>query len=201
MIEYIVFDFDGTLADTFETIKEIAKEEIKGVTDKDFDLLKDMGIKGLIKRKNIPIWKLPKIALNVMSKLKNKGKVQLFPEMVKLIKTISKTYKIGVVSSNSEENIIQTLKKHNIIDLFDFVFSQSSIFRKHIVLKEMCRKYRINPSKIIYIGDEDRDIVAAKKVKIKTIAVTWGYNSEKRLKKANPDYIVNSPKEIKKLLL
>lgn len=196
MIKYIVFDFDGTLADTFETIKEIAKEEIKGVTDEDFALLKDVGIKGLMKRKNIYIWELPKMAINVMTKLKNKGEVKLFPEMIDVIKIISNSYKIGIVSSNSEDNIIQTLKNYNIIDLFDFVYSQSSIFGKHIVLKKMCRKYKIKPSEIIYVGDEDRDIIASQKIKIKNIAVTWGYNSEKRLIKVNPDYLVSSPEEI-----
>lgn len=196
MIKYIVFDFDGTLADTFEIMKEIVKEEIQGFTDEDFALLKDVGIKELMKRKNVPIWQAPKMALKVVSKLKNKKNISLFPEIVELIKTLSKSYKLGIVSSNSEENILHTLKKYNIINLFDFIFSQSSIFGKHIVLKKMCHRYQINPSEVVYVGDEDRDVIASQKIKIKNIAVTWGYNSEKRLRKVNPDYIVNSPKEI-----
>ena len=196
MIKYIVFDFDGTLADTFEIIKEITKSEFEDVSDKDFELLRDEGIRGMMKRKNIHIWKLPKLVLRVTSKMKNKKDVKLFPEVLATLKTLSKSYKLGIVSSNSEENIIQTLKEHNVQDLFDFIFSQSSIFKKHKVLKKMCAKYQINPSEVIYVGDEDRDIIAAKKIKIKNIAVTWGYNSEKKLKEVNPDYIVNSPKEI-----
>jgi len=35
-----------------------------------------------------------------------------------------------------------------------------------------------------------------KKAKIKIMVVTWGFNSEKLLKKNKPDYLVNSPKEI-----
>jgi len=37
MIKYIVFDFDGTLADTFDTIKEIAKNEFGVISDEDFN--------------------------------------------------------------------------------------------------------------------------------------------------------------------
>lgn len=196
MIKYIVFDFDGTLADTFETMKEIAKEEIKGITEEDFVLLKDAGIQGLMKRKHIRVWELSKMTLRIMSKLKNKGEVTLFPEMVELIKTISKTHKLGIVSSNSEESIKQTLVNHDIVGLFDFVFSEISLFGKHVVLKKMCREYQIKPSEIIYVGDEDRDITASQKNNIKNIAVTWGYNSKKRLKEIGPDYIVNSPEEI-----
>ncbi|MFH1500385.1 MAG: HAD-IA family hydrolase [archaeon] len=200
MIKYIVFDFDGTLADTFEIIKEIAKSEIKGVSDKDFELLRDEGIKNLMKKKKIPIWELPKIVLNVTSKLKKKENIKLFPEMVDSIKILSKSYKIGIVSSNSEENIIQTLKKYNINNLFEFVYAQSSIFGKYLVLKKMCKKYQINPSEIVYVGDEDRDIIAAKKINLKVIAVTWGYNSEKRLHKENPDYLVKFPKQLIKVI-
>jgi phosphoglycolate phosphatase len=196
IIKYIVFDFDGTLADTFEIMKEIAKSEFNDISDKDFELLKDEGISGMIKRKNIHIWELPKMVLRFTSKIKNKKNVKLFPEVLESLRTLSKSYKLGIVSSNSEENIIQNLKKHNVQNLFDFIFSQSSIFGKDKVLKKMCKKYQINSSEVIYVGDEDRDIIAAKKTKIKNIAVTWGYNSEKKLKKVNPDIIVNSPKEI-----
>ncbi len=196
MIKYIVFDFDGTLADTFEAMKEIAKNEFEGISDKDFELLRDEGIKELMKRKNIHIWDLPKMVLKYTSEMKNKENVKLFPEVLELLKILSKSYKLGIVSSNSEENIIQSLKKHNVQNLFDFIFSQSSIFGKDKVLKKMCKKYQINSSEVIYVGDEDRDIIAAKKNKIKNIAVTWGYNSEKKLKEVYPDIIVNSPKEI-----
>lgn len=128
--------------------------------------------------------------------MKNKEDVKLFPDVLETLRVLSKSYKLGIVSSNSKENIIQNLKKHDVHNLFDFVNSNSSIFGKQRVLKKMCAEYQINPSEVIYVGDEDRDIVAAKKIKIKNIAVTWGYNSEKKLKETNPDYIVNSPKEI-----
>lgn len=60
----------------------------------------------------------------------------------------------------------------------------------------MCNKYNINPLEVIYVGDEDRDIIAAKKTKIKTIAVTWGFNTNEKLSRENPDYLVDSPIQI-----
>lgn len=196
MIKYIVFDFDGTLADTFEIVKVLIKSEFEDASDKDFELFKDEGIRGMMKRKNVHIWELPKMILRITSKMKHNKDVKLFPEVLATLSTLSQSYKLGIVSSNSEENVIQTLKNHNVHGLFDFIFSQSSIFKKHKVLEKMCAKYQINPSEVIYVGDEDRDIIAANKIKIKNIAVTWGYNSEKKLKEVNPNYIVNSPKEI-----
>lgn len=195
MIKYIVFDFDGTLADTFDIIKTIVIKEY-GAMDIDFDLVKEIGAKSFLKQMNIPLWKLPEMAINVTSKLRNSKDIKLFPGIVDLLNNLKNNYNIGIVSSNSKENIIDTLKIHNIESLFEFVYSDSSVFGKHLVLKKMCSKYKINPLEVIYVGDEDRDIIAAKKIKIKTIAVTWGFNSKEKLSRENPDFMVDSPMQI-----
>ena len=195
MIKYIVFDFDGTLADTFDIIKTIVIKEY-GAIDIDFELVKELGAKSFLKQMNIPLWKLPEMAFNVTSKLRNSKDIKLFPGIVELLNNLKNNYKLGIVSSNSNESIIDTLKRYNIENLFEFVYSDSSIFGKHLVLKKMCSKYKINPLEVIYVGDEDRDIIATKKIKIKTIAVTWGFNSKEKLSRERPDYIVDSPMQI-----
>jgi len=199
MIKYIVFDFDGTLADTFDVLKTIAKNEF-GAIDIDFELFKKEGAKVMLKKMNIPLWKLPEMALSVTSKLRNNIDVKLFPDIINLLSNLKNNYKIGIVSSNSKENIIDTLKKYNIENLFEFVYSESSIFGKHLVLKRMCSKHNINTLDVIYVGDEDRDIIAAKKIKIKNIAVTWGFNSEEKLSREKPDYLVDSPMQILEII-
>lgn len=52
-IKYIVFDFDGTLANTLEAILEIAEQEIGPISDEDFRVMRSEGVKGVIKRYNI----------------------------------------------------------------------------------------------------------------------------------------------------
>lgn len=196
MIKYIVFDFDGTIANTIDDIKEIVRISLDDYSEADFDLLRNEGIKEVIKRKNIPMYKIPKMVLNITSQLKNKTNIPLFADMITVLQTLAANYKLGIVSSNSEENIRQCLEKHHLDKLFVFVFSQSSIFGKHLVLKKMCQKHKLNPAEIVYVGDEDRDIIACKKVKIKNMAVCWGYNAEKRLRAVAPDFIVTSPLEM-----
>ncbi|HOS17557.1 MAG TPA: HAD-IA family hydrolase, partial [Bacteroidales bacterium] len=176
MIKYIVFDFDGTIANTIDVIKEIVRTSLDDFSEDDYELLRNEGIKEVIKRKNIPMHKIPKMVLLITSQLKNKTNIPLFAGMINVIQTLATNYKLGIVSSNSEENIRQCLEKHQLDKVFDFVFSQSSIFGKHLVLKKMCQRYKLNPSEIIYVGDEDRDIIACQKVKIKNMAVCWGYN-------------------------
>ena len=195
MINYIVFDFDGTLADTFDAIKTIATKEY-GEYDINIELFKSEGAKEILKKLDIPRWKLPGMILNVTSKLRKSEDIKLFPGIVDLLNTLKKDYKIGILSSNSKEIINDKLREYNIEDLFEFVYSESSLFGKHLVLERMCSKHNINPLEVVYVGDEDRDIIAAKKAKIKTIAVTWGFNSKERLSREKPDYLVDSPVEI-----
>ncbi len=195
MIKYIVFDFDGTLADTFEVIKNIIQKDYE-VSEKDFELLKEMGLKKIIKKLNIPYWQVPKISSIIMSKLKDNSNIKIFPGIIDILCELKNNYKLGIVSSNTKENITKILRENKIENLFEFIYSNSSIFGKHLVLKKMCKKLNIKPSELIYVGDEDRDIIAAKKLNIKSMAVTWGFNSEKRLEKENPDYIASSPGQI-----
>ncbi len=199
MINYIVFDFDGTLADTFDVIKNIAMQEYSEY-DIDLELFKSEGAKGLLKMLGIPRWKIPGMILNVTSKLRNSKEIKLFPGIVELLNQLKKDYKIGIVSSNSQEIIYDTLREYELDDLFEFVYSESSLFGKHLVLKKMCSKYKIDPDDVMYVGDEDRDIVAAKKANIKTIAVTWGFNSREKLSRETPDYLVDSPMEFLEVL-
>jgi phosphoglycolate phosphatase len=200
MIQYIVFDFDGTLADTIDVVKEIVSSEMNDINEEDFEFLRSEGIKQLIKRKKIPIYKIPKMVLHFASKLNTKHDIPLYPEMLPIIQKLSSVYRLGIVSSNSEEIIRQCLAKYQVEHLFDFVYSQSSIFGKHLVFKSMCKKHKLNPAEILYVGDEDRDIIACKKATIRSIAVCWGFNSEKRLREVNPDYLITTPKEIMDVL-
>ena len=202
MKKYIVFDFDGTVADTYQDISDIVdnfrKDKYKKI---DFRDVKDHGIRYLIKKAKIPFWEVPKFVYKITSELKHRTNIKLFPEIFDVFKKLSKNYKLGIVSSNSEKNIRTVLKRYKIENLFEFVYTENFIFGKHSVLRRICKRYGINHNNMIYVGDEDRDIVAAKKAKIKIIAVTWGFNSEKLLKKEKPDYLVHTPKEILEKIL
>ncbi len=46
------------------------------------------------------------------------------------------------------------------------------------------------------MGDETRDIEAAKKSKIKIVAVTWGFNSSNVLAQHQPDFLIDIPQQL-----
>ena len=129
------------------------------------------------------------------------NEVKLFSGMKKIIQAYSEKYKLAIVSSNSKENIELFLKRNKILGFFELIYSDSSIFGKAKVIKHMCQKNNIHPEEIIYIGDEDRDVAACKKLKITVIAVTWGYNSKNHLMKSKPDFLVETPEQLLKAAL
>ena len=211
MIKNVIFDFDGTIADVTELFWEIAQ-----TLSKEFNV--DLGNNAgdyksiFIKYKNMPI-KTIKSKLNIKNKhvpkILKRGKeeyekylsnVVMFDDMENVIRELKHAdFKIGICSSNSIKNIKRVLKKEN-FDAFAFIYSEKKVFGKHKKLKKIIKKEKLKREETIYIGDEVRDIEAAKKARIKSGAVTWGLNGKEILKKASPNYLFNKPKDISKKL-
>jgi phosphoglycolate phosphatase len=61
-----------------------------------------------------------------------------------------------------------------------------------IVIKQR----QIKPETVIYVGDETRDIEAAKKANVQVIAVSWGFNSPEALARENPNFLIDHPWEL-----
>ena len=94
---------------------------------------------------------------------------------------------------------IKVFLKNNGLNFFGFIYTESNLFGKGRALNNLLIKHRLDPEETIYIGDEVRDIEAAKKAGIKIISVSWGFNSAKLLQKAKPDFLINKPKELLQL--
>ncbi len=195
MLKYVVFDFDGTLADTYSEMKRIAEEELD-LSEDDFDRIRKDGLREMIRNSDMSVCKFYSIAFKIKSKLNGITGIKLFLGIREVLCKLKSEYGLGIVSSNSEENIGRVLSEHELCGTFDFIHSDSSFFGKHKVLKRMCRKLKVKPEEVIYIGDEDRDVIASRKNGIKCIAVTWGFNSEENLKKESPDFLARKPSDI-----
>jgi len=91
------------------------------------------------------------------------------------------------------------LNKNN-LNVFDFIYSEGDIFNKADKMKTLLEERKLNPESVFYVGDETRDIEAARAAGIKMIAVSWGFNKEEILKKENPDYLIRKPEELVSLL-
>lgn len=203
---YLIFDFDGTLVDSAQCVIEkfnslASKYNYRKINFEEMDDLKNLSSKDLIKYFKIPIYKIPRVLYKARKALQDEmHKLNIFTGIPQVLQELANTgFVLGIVSSNSEENVIACLSHHDIKQYFNFIHVEAGYLGKGRILKQVMKKNKIAPQGTFYIGDETRDIEAAKKCKISSIAVTWGFNSEKILTQYHPDYIARVPEDILKI--
>ncbi|HLO89195.1 MAG TPA: HAD-IA family hydrolase [Nostocaceae cyanobacterium] len=199
----IIFDFDGTIADTVDALVSIANRlalqfGYVPITPYELALLRNLTAREIIKHSGVSLLKIPFLVKRVKAELKNKIR-ELQPItgiQEALIELNNHGYKLGIITSNSQENVTEFLKYHNLDYLFDFIYSGVTIFGKTTIINNVLRQKQLKTNTVIYVGDETRDIEASKKANIKVVAVTWGFNSPEALAQQNPDFLINQPIEL-----
>jgi phosphoglycolate phosphatase len=199
----LVFYLYGTLIDSypviFKVINVLAKKYgYKPLTTREYENSKNMTYGQMLKLRKLSIYKIPFII--------NEGRAVManYVEEIKLFKGIKealrvlkeKNYSIGILTSNSKDSAEEILKLNGVFDIFKFIHSEFNIFGKKRALQKILKEQQIDKSKVLYFGDEIRDIKACKAAGIDIVAVTWGHHSEEILMKENPQYIIKTPEEI-----
>jgi phosphoglycolate phosphatase len=202
-VKVIIFDFDGTIADTLDALVTItnrlaAEFGYKQVTQEELAVLRNLTSRQIIKQSGVSILKLPFLVKRVKTELKNQVQELIPIPGIKeaLIDLKKQGHRLGIVTSNSKENVIAFFAKNGLADLFDFIYSGVTIFGKSTIINNLLREQHLKAEDIIYVGDETRDIEAARKAHIQVIAVAWGFNSQEVLAKQNPDFLIYQPSEL-----
>lgn len=206
MITQIIFDLDGTLVDSLEIFIKIGNEMAekygyKSLNEEKIKELLLLPMKKRIESLKIPVYKIPKMGFEMLSTF-NTYAAQVKPiegvkEMLKYLHEDG--YRLNIVSSNSVHNI-ETFLKANELNLFDNIQSSKGLFEKHVTIGKLISRLGVKKEQVIYIGDEQRDVEACKKIGIKVISVLWGFDSLELIKKAKPDFIVSNPNEIVEII-
>ncbi|MEM7726975.1 MAG: HAD-IA family hydrolase [Cyanobacteria bacterium P01_A01_bin.45] len=199
----IIFDFDGTVADTVDALVSIANRlaiqfGYIQITPEELRLLRNLSSREIIRYSGISLFKIPFLVKKVKGELKNKIH-ELKPIdgiQEALIALKDEGYRLGIVTSNSKDNVREFLKVNRLNNLFEFIYSGVTIFGKTTIINNVLRQKQLKVSDVIYVGDETRDIEASKKAHIKVIAVTWGFNSQEALSQENPDFLIHEPQQL-----
>lgn len=203
----VVFDFDGTIADTLSVVIRIANRfaehyGYRKIPLSDLPKIREKKPNEVLKHLGISIFKLPIVVRKIRFEM-NKEIAHLNTSADlkgTLVKLKESGCVLGILTTNSRENVMEFLKNNN-LELFDFVYSGRAVFGKSRLLKKLMKAKTIPHNDPIYVGDEIRDVEAAKKAGIKVIGVSWGYNTKNALQKAHPDYIVEKPEELDEIIL
>jgi len=198
----LIFDFDGTLADTLAFTINAASEINRSLyllSDEkiDFEKFRSTDTIEFFKDLEIPTYKLLFFLYKYQRKQSREiDKVQVFQGLPEVLKNLKKNgVGLGIATSNSTKNVKLFLKNNN-LDMFDFIYSSIDYFHKNRIIERAIKKYGMEKENVIYVGDEIRDIKAAKEAGIKVASVTWGYNFENVLSKYKPDFIINRPEDL-----
>lgn len=117
-----------------------------------------------------------------------------------LFKLYSENYDLYIITSNSKKNVERFLGEKGILTYFRRVYGGAGLFNKQRLIKKVLKNSRLDAESTIYVGDEVRDVVAAKALNMPVIAVTWGYNSEQLLLTYQPTIIVRRPEQLSRVI-
>lgn len=203
----IIFDFDGTMADSFTLIKELYNKHAPeyGVrtieSEEHWEEIRRMNFRQLMNSFDVKPHQIPRylvIAKKLM--LQEADKIELFPDIVDIVKQLhNEGNQLYVLSSNTEELVSNILNRYDILDLMT-VMKSSRLFGKSQSVKRLMKQQKMLTDEVWLVGDETRDIEAANKAGVKSIGVTWGFHPGEVLRTKNPTVVVNKPLEILKVI-
>jgi phosphoglycolate phosphatase len=198
----VIFDFDGTIADTFaaviETLNELAPEfGYRTAAPAELPALRALGLRQLAEHMGLAWHKLPRLVSRVRTRMAHKmvevAPCAGMPEALGALRERGLT--LGVLTSNTRENVAAFLSAHPELH-FDFVSTGSGLFSKHRRLARVLRRQALAADRACYVGDEVRDIEAARALDMRVIAVGWGYAAPQLLAASRPDHLILEPGEL-----
>lgn len=203
-MRHFIFDFDGTIVDNFDLVHKIVVKELKNqgiVVTRSKEELRDLGVRAAMAE-----YKISKIAmLKMVLRLKKQIHLELFDYppvkgLMDVLKRICKTDNLYILSTNKLENIRAYLNKFNLNNYFKEVFEDKSYFGKSHTIDGLLTKIKADKKNAYYIGDEVRDVEAAQKSGIRSVAAAWGFEGDNPLKSAHPDFLFHYPEELLSLI-
>lgn len=194
----LIFDFDGTLSDSFPwftgALNSIADEyRFRKVEAHEVETLRGCGPREVMKRLGIPLWKTPFIARR-LRKLMNHDlhQISLFEGASDLLRQlVSQGATLALVTSNSRQNVLRLLGPEVFALIAHYEFGTST-FGKSARISKVLRRSGVPPSQTLCIGDEIRDLEAARSAGTAFGAVSWGYGRIETLKASSPDEVFES---------
>jgi phosphoglycolate phosphatase len=203
----LVFDFDGTIADTLGETRRIFNQiapdyGIRQVEEHELDHLRHLSLKQLLDHLDIPKRRVPALISRGTGLMRgNITRLRMVDGMTEVLTELRRhVHSFGILTSNATANVDLFLRTHGLREQFDFISSTSKLTGKSKHLKAIRKTFSLRTEEILYIGDELRDVRASQKAGVPIAAVTWGFNSRESLAAASPDFLFDQPADFLRLL-
>lgn len=202
----LICDFDGTVADSIAKILELVNQlaprhGYRTISPDLFEKVRDLPLAKACRAVKFPLYKLGQaIAVVLREYHRMIPDLEPCPGVIPVLQKLKEQgYSLALISSNHTENL-QAWLRHHQISCFDWVEGTSGILHKHRSIKARIRTHNLDRERVVYLGDEVRDIKAAHHNRVKIVSVGWGLHSEQNLREHNPDRVVTQPEELLKII-
>ncbi|MEV4782237.1 HAD hydrolase-like protein [Burkholderia sp. LMU1-1-1.1] len=191
----LIFDFDGTLADTFPSFVRVFdqaadKYGFKRLDRERQDVLRGLDARQIMAHHDVPLWKVPAIARFMRVRMADDiGNIKLFTGIGQALLALhAQRVALTIVTSNSPGNVRAVLGPE-LLALFSHVECGASLFGKPSKIRRVLAATGTAPEHAMLIGDEIRDAKAAADAGIDFGAVAWGFNHVDALAAQHPQRI------------
>lgn len=191
--ELSIFDFDGTLADSLPCFigamnDAAVRYGFRGIDQQDADVLRGCGPWELMERLDIAMWQVPMITAFMRKRMADRiDTVALFPGVHEALEDLAaRGHVISIVSSNGEASIRHVLGAR-LASLVQDYRCDVSIFGKRPRFRQVLAATGVPAARALAVGDELRDLKAARAEGIPFAGVTWGFATPEALRAAEPD--------------
>lgn len=212
-----IFDLDGTLTNTLETISyfvnlTLTKYELKNIETEKFKLLAGDGARNLIRRSiafTLKSWskEFEDKVLTDYNQAYDNDFLKLcsvydgVPEALEKLK--SKGVKLAVLTNKPQPTAVKTIEAFFGKNTFDIVFGQKANFP----IKpdpsgafEIISTLKVKKENCVYVGDTSTDMKTGKNAGLFTLGVLWGFRKREELEKNGADAIIENPAEMLKFV-
>jgi len=206
----LIFDFDGTLADSLpaavKSIKQMLWDlDLPQKSEDEIGQHIGFGEWALVAG-SIGSQKEDEIkqaqALYYRHNFENIKEVKLYPHIRELIEFFGDKIKL-IIPNKRDEFIKMILQNHKLDQYFKEILGGDSapcLKPDPCAILHVLEKYKVAPARALFIGDMTIDIETGKNASVLTCAVTYGFHSRSDLDKMQPDFLIGDILELKELI-
>ncbi len=214
-IKALIFDLDGTVADTIHAIREalnlmLDEMNCPNISHEELLVFFNNSAREYAK-KCLPESMRSEENIARADKLFDEKYAltythtdKCFDGIPEALEELKKYFRLGMLS-NKQDDFVEVMVKNLFREgLFDTAHGVRPIYPakpEPDAAIAMARELGAEPYECIFVGDSDVDVKTAKNAGMISLDVTWGYRDEETLRALGADYIVHTPEEMVKKLI
>ncbi|UHD14930.1 HAD hydrolase-like protein [Thiocapsa bogorovii] len=202
MSTHILFDFDGTLVDSLDAalkaFRQVGPEfGCAPLSRERLEALRGMHALEVVRALGVPMYRLPQLATRMRCAMRvdlmETAPIEGIGEVLETL--LHRGHRLGILSSNARASVQEYVRRHRLPGL-EAVVGGTGLFGKAGALRRQASVQGIDPGRLVYVGDELRDLEAARDARALFAAVAWGYTPLQSLAAAGPDFQCRHPRDL-----